>query len=113
MVSRNSRPAHPSAALRSYLPPFVFLAYTAFFVTGFGTGLGALQPVPIYLFLCLVLLTLQENLSADRALAHVAYVFVSSAFAILYAGEIVFRVPKLDFTRNPMTYILLNAVLVV
>lgn len=112
MVARDWRPAHPSAALRSYLPPFVFLAYTAFFVTGFGAGLGVLQPVPLYLFLCLVLLTLQENLSADRALAHVTYVFVSSAFAVVYAGEIVFHIPKLDFTRNPMTYILLNAVLV-
>lgn len=109
---REPRPAHPSAPLRSYLPPFVVLAYTAFFVTGFAPGLGVLQPVPLYLFLCLVLLTLQEALSADRALAHVAYIFVSSAFAVAYAGEIVFRIPKLDFTRNPWTYIILNAVLV-
>ncbi len=107
----STRPPHTSALLRAYLPPFVFLAYTAFFITGFGTGLGALQPAPIYLFLCLVLLTLQEGLSVDRALTHVAYIFISSSFAIAYAGELVFHLPKLDFTRNPMTYIMLNIVL--
>src|SRR5579862_8799841 len=105
------QPSHTTALLRAYLPPFVFLAYTAFFITGFGSGLGALQPIPIYLFLCLVLLTLQEGISADRALTHVAYVFAASSFAIAYAGELVFRIPKLDFTRNPTTYLMLNVVL--
>jgi hypothetical protein len=111
LLPRDSRPAHPSAPLRSYLPLFVFLAYTAFLISGFGLGLGALQPVPIYVFYCLVLLTLQETLAADRSLAHTSYVFISSVFAVLYAGEVVFQLPHLDFTRNPMTYILLNAVL--
>jgi hypothetical protein len=111
MLPRDSRPAHPSAPLRSYLPLFVFLGYTAFLVTGFGIGLGSLQPIPVYVFLCLVLLVLQETLSADRSLAHVTYVFITSAFAVLYAGAVVFGVRQLDFTRTPMTYILLNAVL--
>lgn len=111
MLPRDSRPAHPSAPFRSYLPLFVFLAYTAFLITGFGLGLGALQPIPIYLFLCLLLLTLQETLSSDRSLVHVTYIFLTSAFAVVYAGELVFGVRQLDFTRNPMTYIVLNAAL--
>lgn len=111
MLPRDSRPAHPSAPLRSYLPIFVFLAYTAFLISGFGLGLGALQPIAIYVYFCLVLLTLQETLAADRSLAHATYIFVTSVFAVLYAGEIVFGLRQLDFTRNPMTYILLNAVL--
>src|SRR5262249_64082 len=90
------RAPHPSARLRSSLPLFVFLAYTAFFLTGFGSQLGALRPVPIYVFLCLLLLTVQENIAADRSPGHFLYIFLTSSFAIVYAGEVVFGIPALD-----------------
>jgi hypothetical protein len=107
------RPAHPSSHWRSYLPLFVILAYTAFLVTGFGTGLGTLQPLPVYAFICLVLLTLQESIAADRSFAHFLYISISAIFAVLYAGAVMFGTRALDFTRNPLTYFVLNAVLFV
>jgi hypothetical protein len=107
------RPAHPSAHWRSYLPLFVILAYTAFLVTGFGTKLGSLQPLPVYAFICLVLLTLQESIAADRSFAHFLYITIAAGFAVIYAGAVMFGTRALDFTRNPLTYVVLNALLFV
>jgi hypothetical protein len=67
----------------------------------------------VYLFFCLVLLTLQEAVSTNRTVWRFAYVLVTSAFAVAYAGEFVFDVHTLDFTRNPATYVLGEAVLLV
>lgn len=111
---------HPQAATRAYLPIFVFLAYTAFLMTGFGfgqhlgKGIGDLQPLPIYLFFGLLLLTLQEVIASYRSHARFAYIFVTSAFAILYAAEAYFHpFTKGNFTLSVYTYIIINVLLVV
>jgi hypothetical protein len=112
-------PAHPQAAARGYLPIFVFLAYLAFLLSGFGFGkhlsanVGNLQALPIYVFFCLLLLTLQEAIAAHRSHGRFAYVFVASTFAILYAADAVFHpFPKGSFTLSSYTYIIINVVLV-
>jgi hypothetical protein len=91
----------------------VFLAFAAFLLTGFGTGLGMLQPVPVYLFLCLALLTIQEHIAQNRSLAHRTYVFLASTFAVMYAGELVFAIRPLDVTHQPTTYIIAETALLV
>jgi hypothetical protein len=97
----------------AYLPILVFLAFLAFLLAGFGASLGAWQPIPVYLFLCLALLTLQEHIAENRSLAHRAYVFLASSFAVLYAGEVFFVVKQLDVTHTPLTYIIVEAILLV
>ncbi len=111
---------HPQSATRAYLPIFVFLAYTAFLMTGFGwgqhlgKGIGDLQPLPIYLFFGLLLLTLQEVIASYRSHTRFAYVFVTSAFAILFAAEAYFHpFAKGNFTLTAYTYIIINVLLVV
>jgi len=111
---------HPQAAARGYLPIFVFLAYLAFLLTGFGFGkhlganVGDLQALPIYVFFSLLLLTLQETIAAHRSNGRFAYVFITSAFAVVYAADAVFHpFPKGSFTLSSYTYIGINAVLLV
>ncbi len=111
---------HPQAAARGYLPIFVFLAYLAFLMTGFGFGthlaanVGDLQALPIYVFFALLLLTLQEAIAAHRSNGRFAYVFITSAFAVLYAADAVFHpFTKGSFTLSAYTYITINVVLVV
>lgn len=99
---------HP---VRGYLPVLVFLAFAAFLLTGFGAGLGALQPIPVYLFLCLVLLTLQAEIGEQQTPTRALYTFLTSSFAVLYAGEVVYGIKQVNFTRNPATYVTLNAIL--
>jgi hypothetical protein len=103
----------PISNLWTLLPVFVLLAYIAFLLTGFARSLGAVQAVPVYLFFCLVLLTLQEAVSTDRTVWRFVYVLVTSVFTVAYAGEFVFNVHTLDFTRNPATYVLGEAMLLV
>jgi hypothetical protein len=101
---------HPQAATRAYLPIFVILAYCAFLLTGFGTTLGKWQPVPIYLFLVLLLLTFQETIAAHRSHGRFVYTFLTSAFAVLFAGDAVFHpFTRGSVARSPYTYILLFA----
>jgi len=109
-LPRQEVASHPVPA---YLPMMVFLAFAAFLLTGFGTGLGVLQPVPVYLFLCLALLTIQEHIAENRSLAHRTYVFLASTFAVIYAGELVFAIRPLDVTHQPMTYVIAEVILLV
>jgi len=115
MSTRYARAAVPAGRpVRGYLPVLVFLAFVAFLLTGFGTGLGSMQPVPVYLFLCLVLVTLQAEIGENQTLPHALYTFLASAFAVIYAGEIVHAVKQpVNFTHHPATYVLLNAVLLI
>jgi hypothetical protein len=84
----------------------------AFLITGFGTHLGAFQPVPIYVFFSLLLLTLQLAIAENHSSARVLYVLVTSGFAVIYAGERVFNSAQ-NFTRSPYTYIIINVLLLI
>ncbi|HEX6817651.1 MAG TPA: hypothetical protein VF120_04695 [Ktedonobacterales bacterium] len=95
----------------TYQSVMIFLAFLAFLLTGFGAGLGVWQPIPVYLFLCLALLTLQEHIAQNRSLAHRTYTFLAGSLAVLYAGEVAFAVKPLDFTHVPIIYVTAEIVL--
>lgn len=92
-------------------PIFFLLGYAAMLISGFGRGLGALQSLPIYIFFCFLLLMLQTGISDNRSIGRIIYIFVSSGFAIVYAGEVLFDRSTGNFTRSPYTYIILNILL--
>ncbi len=96
-----------------YLPLLALLAFPAFLMTGFGSGLGAWQPVPVYVFLCVALLTIQERIAQNQSIAHRAYALLAGIFAALFAGEVFFRVTQFNLTRAPLTYLLLEGALLV
>ncbi|HEX6123253.1 MAG TPA: hypothetical protein VFY89_08830, partial [Ktedonobacterales bacterium] len=111
-TTNTARRAARGTSMRMYLPLLILLGYIAFLITGFGTRLGALQPLPIYIFFSLLLLALQLTISANRTAARVLYVLVTSGFALTYAGERVFNSAQ-NFTRSPYTYIIINALLLI
>lgn len=92
-------------------PVFFLLGYVAMLISGFGTGLGPLQSLPIYIFFCFLLLLLQTAISDNRSVGRIIYIFVSSGFAIVYAGEALFDPSTGNFTRSPYTYIVINVLL--
>jgi hypothetical protein len=79
----------------------------------FGFGLGAWQPVPVYVFLCVTLLTIQEHIAQNRSIAHRAYALLAGVFAALFAGEVFFAVSQFNFTQIPLTYLILEGALLV
>ena len=94
------------------LPLIAILGYAAFLVSGFGAGLGAAQPLPIYTFLGLMLLSLQAVISVNRSVPRIIYIFLTSGFALVYAAFVYFD--KADnFARSPTTYIIINILLIV
>ena len=94
------------------LPLIAILGYAAFLISGFGAGLGAAQPLPIYIFLGLMLLALQAVISVNRSVPRIVYIFLTSGFALVYAAFVYFD--KADnFARSPFTYIVINILLVV
>ncbi|MGZ3640190.1 MAG: hypothetical protein ACXVCX_20355 [Ktedonobacterales bacterium] len=92
-------------------PVFFLLGYVAMLISGFGKGLGTLQSLPIYIFFCFLLLMLQTGISDNRSVGRIIYIFVSSGFAIVYAGETLFDPSTGNFTRSPYTYIIINILL--
>ena len=99
--------------MRTYIPALIILGYLAFLITGFGTRLGAFQPVPLYIFFSLLLLTLQTAITENHSVGRITYVVLTSGFAIVYAGERVFNPSTQNFTRSPYTYIIINALLLI
>ncbi len=95
------------------LPLIAILGYAAFLITGFGAGLGpSVQPLPIYIFLGLMLLALQAVISDNRSAARLLYIFLTSGFALVYAGFVYFdRVD--NFARSPYFYFIVNLFLIV
>ena len=76
---------------RINIPILVLLGYIALLISGFSTGLGVLQPLPIYVYVSLLLLVLQIAISENRSLARIVYIFVTSGFAIVYIVTVVSR----------------------
>src|SRR5262249_34834434 len=102
---------HPQAVARSYAPILVLLAYTASLITAFGASLGKWQPVPIYIFCALLLLTLQETIAAHRSHGRFIYIFLTSTFAVLFAGDAVFPpFAKSNVALSSYTYLIIFAV---
>jgi hypothetical protein len=97
------------------LPILALFGYTAFLITGFDTRLDDFQPIPIYIFFSALLILLQLTISENRSLGRVIYIILTSGFAIVYAGAVVFptRIGAGNFTKSPWTYIILNTLLVI
>lgn len=105
----------PFPSTRVTLPILVLLGYAALVMTGYQLfGLDSqniLQPLPLYVYLCILLLALQADISVNKSTSRVIYLFLTSGFAVVYAGSAVFATAG-DFTRSPYTYIILTALLV-
>lgn len=81
-IPREQDTEHPTERNRGiplYLPLLALLAFPAFLITGFGSRLGAWQPVPVYILLCVTLLTIQERIAQNRSIAHRAYALVAGS----------------------------------
>jgi hypothetical protein len=108
---------HPLSGLfrpEILLPVLVILGYVSFVITGFGAGLGALQPLPIYLFASVLLLLLQLYLFSFRTLPRSLYGIGAAIFGLVFAAEASFfpKSPS-NFTRAPFTYIIVNIIAVI
>jgi hypothetical protein len=105
------------------LTGFYDFAHASLFGHDFGNQM-ALQPVPIYAFFSLLLLALQIRISDGRPIRHVAYLLITSGFAIIYSGVISFSTgassatgstpqgPLSGLVTNNATYIILNFILI-
>jgi hypothetical protein len=104
----------PPSSARAILPLLVFMGYLAFLSSGFGAVLGKFQALPLYLFLAMLLLTLQDIVAPYRSLARFVFSIAASSFALLFALDAVYQpLGTHSFTRSPWTYLLLNIVLIV
>jgi hypothetical protein len=70
-----------------------------------------LRPLPIYVALGIVLLAFQADISRNKSTGRVLYLYLTSGFAILYAGITYFFGRRGDITRNPLLYITLEVLL--
>ena len=96
------------------LPILVVLGYIAFVTSGFGTGLGMAQPLPIYLYSSVLLVLLQLSLSSFRTVLRSLYGIGAALFGLIFAGEASFfpNSPN-NFTRAPLTYVIVNIIAVI
>lgn len=116
----SSSPATPAAVGSVRFPPatvlapiFFLLGYAVLLFAGFGSGLGTLQALPLYIYFSFLLLVLQWVISGNRSVARVLYIFLTSGFAIVYAGEVLFDPSTGNFTRSSYTYLIINILLLV
>lgn len=113
-ISEAAAGSMPQRARFVLLPLLGLLGYAAFLVTGFGGGLSAMQqPLPLYIYLCLILLLFQLVILRNRAPAIVFYVLLTSGFAIIYAADFSFFGRNNIFVGHGTTYLVLNALLFV
>jgi hypothetical protein len=98
------------------LPILTIVVYTALLATGYdGFGIfhgdPTLRPLPVYVALGIVLLAFQADISRNKSTGRVLYLYLTSGFAILYAGITYFFGKRGDITRNPLLYIVLDVLL--
>jgi hypothetical protein len=91
------------------------LTYVAFLVAGYSTlpvrADDDVRALPIFGVLSLLLLGLQILISENCSLTRIVYVVVTSGFAIVYAADSVVFGAQQQFMRAPITYAILNALL--
>src|SRR5579875_2862221 len=104
----------PVMAMRVPYSVIALAGYVAFLLAGFGTHLGAWQPIPLYAFFGLLVFLLQVHLLPARSTWATAYTIVASLFTLLFAADIAFNTStRWHFTKAPLTYVILNALLFV
>lgn len=102
------------------LPFIVIFGYVAFLITGIDAGRNSgrdpVQPIALYVYFSALLILLQLAISETRTLGRALYVFAAGAFAIIYAGEVMFNAEGHkpgNFTLSAWTYIIINALLLI
>jgi hypothetical protein len=118
MVASPTRLANGSGVrvrfARGWFPIIGLLLYAAFITSGFGNNLGAWRPIPIYVFFGFLIFLLQANLIRRRSLGAIAYTAFATAFALVFAADVVFNTSATGhFTRSPITYLIINILLIV
>ena len=98
---------------RVIIPAAIIIGYLTMIISGFGTKLGSLQSLALYLYCSLLLLYFQAYISITRTAWWLVYIFLSSAFVVLYAAEVLYNSSTDNFTRSPYTYIIINILLVI
>ena len=114
-------PALPLPPAAVILPIFFLVGYATLAISGFDSGLGFVQALPVYTFCGFLLLYLQYYLQAEvtkrrssqfRTVGRLLYIYVTSGFAVVYAGEVIFGGAG-NFTQSPYTYLIINALLLI
>jgi hypothetical protein len=98
---------------RVVIPAAIIIGYVTMIISGFGTRLGSFQSLALYLYCSLLLLYFQAYISITRTAWWLVYIFLSSAFVVLYAAEVLYNSSTDNFTRSPYTYIIINVLLVI
>jgi hypothetical protein len=108
----SARPATRVSAAGVSFPLVALLGYVAFLIAGFGTGLQAWRPIPLYVFFGVLIFLFQARLIQTRSVARLIYTALASIFALLYAADVAFNTSGTwHFTRAPLTYIVINFLL--
>jgi hypothetical protein len=99
---------------RGWFPVIGLLLYVAFITAGFGARLGAWRPIPLYVFFGFLIFLLQANLIRRRSVGAIAYTAFATIFALVFAADVVFNTSATGhFTRSPITYLIINVLLLV
>jgi hypothetical protein len=94
----------------------VLMGYAAVVITGYAmlgfTRGSREQPVPLYIFVAILLLALQMRISRNRSISRALYLFITSGLALVYAAYVIFGGNENNFTRSPLFYIIVMILLV-
>jgi hypothetical protein len=102
---------------RVTIPLLATLVYVSLLTTGFkGFGYGlssSAQALPVYVSLGILLLALQADISRNRSVGRIVYLFGTSGFALLYGAIVYFYRPNVGLVREPGLYIAINVFIVI
>lgn len=102
---------------RVTVPLLATLVYVSLLATGFkgfGNDLkSAAQALPLYVSLGILLLALQTDISRDRSVGRIVYLFGTSGFALLYGAIVYFFRPNVGLVREPSLYFAINVFIVI
>jgi hypothetical protein len=93
----------------------VLMGYAAIVITGYAllgfTRGSSEQPVPLYIFVAILLLALQMRISRNRSVTRALYLLITSGLALLYAAYVIFGGNENNFTRSPLFYVIVMILL--
>jgi hypothetical protein len=78
-------------------------------ITGFWTSLQKYQSLPLYLYLVLLLLTLQGAALTTQRMRDRLFLIVSSLLAAVYISIITYGPKIFSVVKNPLTYVVVNS----
>jgi hypothetical protein len=112
MASRSERTQDPPLLPAIGLIILGFLGYGAFLVSGlYRNSAQSPELLPIYAYLVLLLAVLQVRIAQKPSPLHQVFLLATSAIAAAYAYIIFVGGVSAGFTRRPLTYVILELVL--